>query len=105
MESFAKGGAAAIRAGIEHALASGLAVDGVKCIVVSGGNGAASADKSPVVTGEYLGARSRRRGAAGGVVLPARASFECQLAGGCAGLHALGAARPLSPCPSSTPQA
>ena len=54
--SFAGGAAPAVKAGIEHALAAGLAVDGVKALVVSGGPRATSADGGPVLTAEYLGA-------------------------------------------------
>lgn len=58
VDSFDKGPAVAVRAGIEAAMAGGLAVDGIKAIVVTGGSGA-SADASPVLTGENLGARGR----------------------------------------------
>jgi len=57
-----------VRAAIEHALAQGLAVDGIKVLVVTGGADCASADEHPVLTSENLGELSGLRCAWGGRV-------------------------------------
>jgi hypothetical protein len=56
VESFSADPSRAISAGVDFALSQGLAVDGIKVLVVSGGPKLASADESPVVTSENLGA-------------------------------------------------
>ncbi|GBF99836.1 pyruvate kinase [Raphidocelis subcapitata] len=58
VESFTADPSRAITAGIDFALSQGLAVDGIKVLVVSGGPKTASADASPVVTSENLGMRA-----------------------------------------------
>jgi hypothetical protein len=66
VDSFATGAARAVSAGIEFALSKGLAVDGIKVLVVTGGADRASADESPVMTVENLGESGRKTERGGG---------------------------------------